>query len=94
MSLLRAQDTPTPRHRRCFVTGLRPYVPQAPYPDVIKGHGPDRWACRRNSPLVDEEFRTDNEMLTPTMKVKRRKVLERYGEQIEALYAKGPPDRE
>jgi long-chain acyl-CoA synthetase len=35
-----------------------------------------------------EDFTTDNGMLTPTLKVKRRFVLERYEDQIEGLYRK------
>jgi long-chain acyl-CoA synthetase len=38
--------------------------------------------------LIDEDFTTDNGMLTPSLKVKRRKVFEKYGPTIEALYAK------
>jgi long-chain acyl-CoA synthetase len=34
-----------------------------------------------------EDFTTDNGLLTPTMKLKRQKVMDRYGKQIEALYA-------
>ena len=36
--------------------------------------------------LVDEPFSVDNGMLTQTLKLKRRKVLERYMQQIEAAY--------
>jgi len=36
--------------------------------------------------LVCEEFSVDNDMLTPTMKVKRRNVVKNYGAQLEALY--------
>jgi long-chain acyl-CoA synthetase len=38
--------------------------------------------------LIAEDFTTENGMLTPSLKVKRRKVIERYGSLIEALYAK------
>ncbi len=38
--------------------------------------------------LVAEDFTTDNGMLTPSLKLKRRKVIEAYGPAIEALYAK------
>ena len=45
--------------------------------------------------LVAEDFTTDNGMLTPSLKLKRRKVVEAFGPLIEALYAKraskGPP---
>ncbi len=36
--------------------------------------------------LVREDFTTDNGMLTPTLKLKRRSVLARYEKQLEALY--------
>ena len=38
--------------------------------------------------LVAEDFTTDNGMLTPSLKLKRRKVIEVHGPAIEALYAK------
>ncbi|MCA9514791.1 MAG: long-chain fatty acid--CoA ligase [Myxococcales bacterium] len=37
--------------------------------------------------LTAEDFTTDNGMLTPSLKVKRREVMARYGEQIDRLYA-------
>ena len=36
--------------------------------------------------LVDEPFSVDNGMLTQTMKLKRRKVVERYGDKIKTAY--------
>ena len=36
--------------------------------------------------LVDEEFTIENNMMTPTMKVKRFKVKEIYGDRLEKLY--------
>jgi long-chain acyl-CoA synthetase len=36
--------------------------------------------------LVPEEFSAENGMLTPSMKLRRRVVEERYRSQIEALY--------
>jgi long-chain acyl-CoA synthetase len=42
----------------------------------------------RDFALVHEDFTTDNGLLTPSLKVKRRKVFEKYGALIEALYAK------
>ncbi|QED27251.1 long-chain fatty acid--CoA ligase [Microvenator marinus] len=36
--------------------------------------------------LVSEEFSTENDMLTPKMSVKRRVVMEKYGEALMALY--------
>ena len=40
----------------------------------------------QNFVLVLEDFTTDNGMLTPTLKLKRRVVLERYGQDLDALY--------
>jgi long-chain acyl-CoA synthetase len=40
----------------------------------------------RDFALVAEDFTTDNGMLTPTLKLKRRVVLARYGEMLERLY--------
>jgi len=37
--------------------------------------------------IGDEDFTTDNGMLTPTLKLKRRVVLQRYNDAIESLYA-------
>jgi long-chain acyl-CoA synthetase len=38
--------------------------------------------------LIPEDFTTENGMLTPSLKVKRRKVFERYESVIEGLYTK------
>jgi long-chain acyl-CoA synthetase len=38
--------------------------------------------------LIADDFTTDNGMLTPSLKLKRRKVVETYGAQIDKLYAK------
>jgi long-chain acyl-CoA synthetase len=38
--------------------------------------------------LISEDFTADNGMLTPSLKVKRRKVVETYQPLIDALYAK------
>ena len=37
--------------------------------------------------IADEEFTTANDMLTPTLKVKRRNVLARYGSDLDKLYS-------
>jgi long-chain acyl-CoA synthetase len=37
--------------------------------------------------VVPEEFTIESGMLTPTMKIRRRQVEERYGAEIERLYA-------
>ena len=36
--------------------------------------------------LVNEEFTIENGMLTPTLKLKRKKILEKYKEELEKLY--------
>lgn len=42
----------------------------------------------RDFALVEEDFTTENGMLTASMKLKRKKVLEVHGTVLEALYAK------
>jgi long-chain acyl-CoA synthetase len=39
--------------------------------------------------LVDDDFTVDNGLLTPTLKLKRRIVIDRFGDTIEQLYAEG-----
>jgi len=34
-----------------------------------------------------EDFTVENGILTPSLKIKRREVVKRYGQQLEALYA-------
>ena len=36
--------------------------------------------------LINEEFTIDNGMLTPTLKLKRKKILEKYKQELEKLY--------
>jgi long-chain acyl-CoA synthetase len=43
----------------------------------------------RDFTLGVEDFTTDNGMLTPTLKLKRRVVIDHYGEQIRRLYEEG-----
>ncbi len=38
--------------------------------------------------IIPEDFTTDNGMLTPSLKVKRRTVMEKYGKLVEGLYSK------
>jgi long-chain acyl-CoA synthetase len=39
--------------------------------------------------ILDEDWLPDSDVLTPTMKLKRRGIVARYGEQIDAMYAGG-----
>src|SRR6478735_2082636 len=41
--------------------------------------------------LSKEDFTQENGLLTPSLKVKRKKVLEKYGAALEALYRSPPP---
>ena len=41
----------------------------------------------RDFRLIAEEFTTENDMLTPTLKLKRRNVIQAYSERIESLYS-------
>ncbi|MFB6221939.1 MAG: long-chain fatty acid--CoA ligase [Halolamina sp.] len=36
--------------------------------------------------LVPEEFTPENDLLTPTMKLKRRKILDRWADEVEGMY--------
>ena len=36
--------------------------------------------------LINENFSIENGLMTPTMKVKRKKVIEKYKNQLEKLY--------
>ncbi len=40
----------------------------------------------REFALIDEEWTPENDMLTPSLKLKRRKVMEKYGDMLEGLY--------
>jgi long-chain acyl-CoA synthetase len=44
--------------------------------------------------LIKDDFTTANDMLTPSLKLKRRNVLAAYGERIEKLYTSGPKQTE
>ena len=37
--------------------------------------------------LVEEPLTVENGMLTPTLKAKRKKIIQRYGERLASLYA-------
>jgi long-chain acyl-CoA synthetase len=40
----------------------------------------------RQFALADEPFSTDNEELTPSLKIRRHKIRERYGARLDSLY--------
>jgi long-chain acyl-CoA synthetase len=44
----------------------------------------------RDFVLISKDFTTENGMLTPSMKLKRRKVMEEYGKLLDALYTGKP----
>ena len=43
----------------------------------------------RRFALADEPFTTDNGLLTPTMKIRRRFIVEAYRDRLDALYGRG-----
>ena len=43
----------------------------------------------RSCSIADEPFNVENEMLTPSMKIRRHVIRETYLPRIEALYGKG-----
>jgi long-chain acyl-CoA synthetase len=40
----------------------------------------------RRITVTPDAFTVDNEMLTPSMKIRRHKIRELYGERLDALY--------
>jgi long-chain acyl-CoA synthetase len=48
----------------------------------------------RDFALISKDFTTENGMLTPSLKLKRRKVMEEYGKMVEALYAGKPKSKQ
>ena len=58
------------------------------YADELDKHSTDWKGFERvrRFMLLSEDFTTANDMLTPTLKVKRRNVLKRYGDRIQSLY--------
>ncbi len=45
----------------------------------------------RNFVVASEPCSTDNGMMTPTLKIRRHRVREAYGERLEALYRQPRP---
>ncbi len=52
----------------------------------LANEGMDPWSTIKRFTLVADHLTIENGMLTPTMKVKRAKVRERYADRIKALY--------
>lgn len=48
----------------------------------------------RRFALLDEDFSSENDLLTPTLKIKRRNVVARYRGLIDSLYAQPAPQAE
>ncbi len=53
--------------------------------ELLKGF--PRWVRVRRVIAVHDPWTVDNGLLTPTLKLKRPKVLDRYESEIDALYA-------
>ncbi len=63
---------------------------RAIYEREIAGHSEEfkGFESVKNFALLAEDFSTANEMLTPSLKLKRRRVVEFYGPELSALYTK------
>lgn len=57
---------------------------------LVQSHGLRPYEVPKRFVIASEDFTTSNGLLTPTLKVRRQKVLERYSSQIEALYEELP----
>jgi len=62
---------------------------QSLYEEIVEGVNQNlaRFEKLKRVILVDDEFTVENGILTPTMKLKRRVIEERYHQQIDELYA-------
>lgn len=68
-------------------TTKNPKVQQLIVAEIEKyGAGFKSFERPKRTLLIDEDFTTDNGLLTPKMSVKRNEVLKRYGAQLDELY--------
>ncbi len=58
------------------------------YQELVDGanEGMDHWSTIKKFCLLQDHLTIENGMLTPTLKIKRSKVLERYQKEIDELY--------
>ena len=61
----------------------------ARYQDLVEqaNQGMDHWSTIKRFALIPDHLTPENEMLTPTLKVKRRALNEKYEDHIQALYS-------
>ncbi len=52
----------------------------------LANEGMDHWSTIKHFDLLLDHLSIDNGMLTPTLKVKRRKIQERFSEHIQSMY--------
>ncbi len=61
------------------------------YQEEIDEHNEDfgKWEKIKQFRLLDDEFTVENKMVTPTLKLKRKVIHEKYHDLIEGIYAEG-----
>ena len=52
-----------------------------------KNEGFGKWEQIKKFELLEEEFSIENKEITPTLKLKRKVILDRYKDLIEQIYA-------
>lgn len=55
----------------------------------LANEGMDHWSTVKHFKLVSDELTIENGLLTPTLKIKRKKVYEQFGEVIDSIYTDG-----
>ena len=72
--------------------GLGSEDARAHFKDLIKAANAEmpHWSQVKRVALINEDLTIDNGMLTPTLKVRRPKVLEAYKAYLEAIYRSAP----